>query len=185
MSIPTKDDGTHAYVLVLKFSTYVLCDISVIGTETSVLLMGSMKARKKARFNGQSSVTMWDVMMVARRETLLSVRRSDPTPSNPTRTELMDSDPGSIVSNKARPRTAVASHGVIVSLLYPFNQLLMAVPTTKNHKIKTGVPTEFLRSYVTLTRSIEASMLRRSRCSWLQWSVSSLGLYLTYGERKS
>ena len=39
MSILTKGDNTHAYVLVLKFSTYVLCDISVIGTETSVLLL--------------------------------------------------------------------------------------------------------------------------------------------------
>jgi hypothetical protein len=91
MSIPTKDDSTHAYVLVLKFSTYVSCDISVIGTETSVLLMGSMKAREKARFIVSHHVGRHGV---AQRETLLSVRRSDPTPSNPTRTELMDSDPG-------------------------------------------------------------------------------------------
>ena len=48
-----EDDSTHAYALALEFSTYVLCDISVIGTETSV---GLMKARK-ARY-GQSSVTV-------------------------------------------------------------------------------------------------------------------------------
>ena len=65
----------------------------------------------------------------------------------------MESDPG--VNSKVinpRPKTAVASLGANVSLLYPFNQLLMAVPTTKNHERKTGVPTGFLRFYVTLTR---------------------------------
>lgn len=77
MSILTKGDNTHAYVLVLKFSTYVLCDISVIGTETSVLLMGSMKARK-AHF--QCSVVSHHVGRhgVAQHETLLSAWRSDP-----------------------------------------------------------------------------------------------------------
>jgi len=95
MSISTKDDSNRAYVLVLKFNiTYVPC---VIGTETSVLLMGLMKARK-TYLNGRSSV-MWDIMVSP------DVRHcylcGTPTPPIPTRTKLMDSDTG-VNSNPAQ-----------------------------------------------------------------------------------
>ena len=61
----------RAYALVLKFSTYVLCDIYVIGTETSVLLMGSMNGITVIKAPKRHAVA------VARREIALYVRHSD------------------------------------------------------------------------------------------------------------
>jgi hypothetical protein len=43
---------------------------------------------------GQSSVTMWDVMVSPDVRYCYLRLYGTPTPSNPTRTELMDSNPG-------------------------------------------------------------------------------------------
>ena len=64
---------TRAYVLVPKFSTHVSCDITVIGTETSVLSVRLMEDRK-TRFNGQYR----SVVDVVVSPDMLSVRHSRP-----------------------------------------------------------------------------------------------------------
>lgn len=88
-----------------------------------------------------------------------------PAPSNPTRTELTDSDPG--VNSKQQPPRKDSSCKLRCQLYPLYHWQLPTVPTTKEGQKKTGVPTTgFLGSYVTLTRrSIEASMIHRSRCS--------------------
>jgi hypothetical protein len=78
MSILTKGDNTHAYVLVLKFSTYALMScVTYLSSEPKPQSKGINESPKGTL---QCSVVSHHVGRhgVARRETLLSVRRSDP-----------------------------------------------------------------------------------------------------------